>query len=61
MTIIASCGHEALDGELVAVEFDDEEIDFDAGKFAPMTVTGMYCRKCADDGFASGHLRHPTE
>lgn len=61
MSIFASCGHEVFSGnDLMPVEYDDEEIDHDAGCFVPVTVMGVYCPKCADEGVKAGWLRRVT-
>jgi len=58
MSVFASCGHEVSSGDdLVPVEFDDEDIDHDAGCFVPVIVTGLYCPKCAETGFKDGRYR----
>lgn len=59
MSLFASCGHEVFSGEdLIPIEYDDEEIDHDAGCFVPVVVMGVYCPKCAEAGFKSGRYRH---
>lgn len=58
VSLTASCGHlVASVDDLVPVEYDDEDIDHDAGCFVPVTVSGVYCPKCAKDGIDAGHLR----
>lgn len=55
MTIICSCGHEAFSGnDMITVEYDSEEIDFDTEKFVPVTIQATYCPKCADLGNRQG-------
>ena len=56
--ITASCGCTVFSGnDLIPVEYDDEEINFDTGEFEPVTVTAPYCPKCAADGIKKGYLR----
>lgn len=58
MAIFASCGHEVFSGnDLIPVEYDDEDIDFDAQAFVPVVVMASYCPACADEGVKAGHLR----
>jgi len=58
MPIIASCGCEVHSGDdLIPVEYDDEEINFDTQQFEAITVIATYCRKCADKGIRDGNLR----
>ena len=60
MSVFASCGHKVEDmDDLVHIEFDDEDIDHDAGCFVPVVVTGLYCPKCATEGLAAGRYRRP--
>lgn len=63
MAIFCSCGHEVFSGnDMVPVEYDDEDIDFDAPGdpvFVPVIVTATYCPKCAADGLKAGTLRVP--
>lgn len=59
--LFASCGHEVFSGnDLIPVEYDDEEIDYDAKRFVPVLVMASYCPKCAKEGLAAGVLRHWT-
>jgi len=56
--MIASCGCEVSSiDELIDVEYDDEEVDFDAGEFKPIIVIGAYCPKCAAAGIKGRWLR----
>lgn len=58
MAVFASCGCEVFSGnDLIPVEYDDEEINFDTQQFEPVTITGQYCPKCADKGIKAGYLR----
>lgn len=60
MSVFASCGCEVFSGDdLIPVEYDDEEIDHDAGCFVSVLVTGFYCPKCAEGGFKDGRYRRP--
>ena len=61
MAIFASCGCEVQSGnDLVPVEYDDEEINFDTHQFEPVTIIETYCRKCADKCIKAGTLRRST-
>lgn len=60
MPIFASCGHEVHSGsDLIPVEYDDEEIDFDGPEpgFVPVTIQAQYCPECAAKGINEGTLR----
>jgi hypothetical protein len=58
MAIFASCGHEVFSGnDMIPVEYDDEDIDFDEGVFVPVTIIATYCPKCANEGERAGWLR----
>lgn len=60
MAILCSCGHEVHSGnDMIPVEYDDEEVDFDGPEpgFVPVTVMAVYCPKCADEGIRGGYLR----
>ena len=60
MAIICTCGHEVHSGnDMIQVEYDDEDIDFDGPEpgFVPVLVTATYCPKCASEGQKAGTLR----
>lgn len=62
MALICSCGHEVFSGnDCIPVEYDDEDIDFDADdegpRFVQVTVMSVYCPACAKEGVESGRLR----
>ena len=44
----ASCGHEVPSvNDLIPVEYTDEDIDHDAGRFVQVTVSAVFCPTCA--------------
>jgi hypothetical protein len=47
-SITASCGHKVQSvDDLVDVEFTEEVIDYDLGRFVEATVYAVYCPDCA--------------
>lgn len=64
MGIYCTCGHEVFSGnDMIPVEYDDEDIDFDGPEpvFVPVTILATYCPKCTDEGVKSGRVRKVTQ
>lgn len=58
MPVFATCGHEVFSGnDMIPVEYETEEVDFDTKRLVPVTIMATYCPACADEGVKGGYLR----